>query len=107
FAGGSFGNFDTLAIGSQAQAGTLAAGQNDATAVGIIARANGLGASAFGFDARANADQALAVGAGSRANFIGATGIGYAASAGANYSVSIGASQATSDYAVAAGYNAR
>jgi len=33
-ASGAFGNFDTLAIGSQAQAGTVAAGQNDGTAVG-------------------------------------------------------------------------
>jgi autotransporter adhesin len=67
------GNFNATAIGSNASAGTTAAGQDNATALGADSSANALNATALGAGATANFANSTAIGQGvatTRANQI-------------------------------------
>jgi autotransporter adhesin len=64
-AGGANNNAGTIAIGSTAQAGTGAAGQTNATAVGMNAKANAASSLALGYNANASLAKSVAIGSGS------------------------------------------
>ncbi|MGY8660839.1 YadA-like family protein [Bradyrhizobium sp. UFLA05-109] len=108
-AGDSWANDGTTAIGSFAAAGSTAAGQTNATAVGYSAQANaanatasgansvasGTGSSAFGASSTASGYGATAVGNGAAAGFANSAAFGYGATATATNQVAVGTASNT------------
>jgi hypothetical protein len=93
-AGGANNNGGTIAIGYDAQAGTGAAGQTNATAIGTSAKANAADSAAFGFASSASGDSSLALGSGAQATALNAVAIGSGSVGDNANAVSVGASGA-------------
>lgn len=86
----SFENAGATAVGAGARAGAGAAGQNNATAVGQAASANGLNATSVGQGSAANVTGGTAIGQGSSVTAAGAVAIGQGSVADEVNTVSVG-----------------